>query len=118
MKNKIIKFDINSALNLHNDLAISLDENANPFSGFTFSPVSMPKDAPHAGEMHPNGDEVVYVMSGLIEVTLEFEHNEIVRVEADEGIIIPKGIWHRIHVIEPAKLLTISSGPGFEYRAL
>jgi len=78
----------------------------------------MLKDAPHGGEMHPDGDEVLYVISGIIEVTLELENDQTVNLSAGEGIIIPKGIWHKTHVAEPVELISIAPGPGFEFRDL
>ena len=68
--------------------------------------------------MHPDGDEIVYVISGKIEVTLELESDQTVNLRSGEGIVIPKGIWHKVHVVEPVKLVTISPGPGFEFREL
>jgi len=121
MRTQIAKFSSNSSLNLTDDLSVILDESSNPFtrySGFTFTSVSMPQDAPHGGEMHPDGDEIVYVISGKIEVTLELESDQTVNVEAGEGVIIPRGIWHKVHVVEPVELVTISPGPGFEFREL
>jgi len=121
MRTQIAKFSSNSSLNLTDDLSVILDESPGPFtrfSGFTFTSVSMSQDAPHGGEMHPDGDEIVYVISGKIEVTLELESDQTVNVEAGEGVIIPRGIWHKVHVVEPVELVTISPGPGFEFREL
>jgi mannose-6-phosphate isomerase-like protein (cupin superfamily) len=121
MKDKIIKFQSNTSINLTSELSAILAENPGPFnrfSGFTFTPVSMSQDAPHGGEMHPDGDEIIFVFSGSMEVTLEFEKVLVVHVAAGEGIVIPKGVWHKVHVIEPVNLATVSPGPGFEFRAL
>lgn len=121
MKNKITKFRSNNSVNLTGDLTATLDENFDPFNlfpGFTFTPVSMSQDAPHAGEMHPDGDEIIFVFDGSIEVTLEFESELVIHITAGEGIVIPKGIWHKVHVLEPVNMATISPGPGFEFRDL
>jgi hypothetical protein len=40
------------------------------FADFTFTPVSMAGDAPHGGEMHPDGDEILYVVAPIEIVTL------------------------------------------------
>ena len=121
MKNKIIKFQSNTAINLTSEYSAIPAENSGPFnrfSGFTFTPVSMSQDAPHGGEMHPDGDEIIFVFSGGIEVTLEYETKLVVSVAPGEGIVIPRGIWHKVHVLEPVNMATISPGPGFEFRKL
>ncbi len=121
MKHPITTFRLNNSVNLTNEQSAVVADNAGPFntfSGFTFTPVFMSQDAPHGGEMHPDGDEIIFVFSGCIEVTLEFEKHEIVSVAAGEGIVIPKGIWHKVHVVEPVNMATISPGPGFEFRDL
>ena len=121
MRTQIVKFSSNRSLNLTDNLSVVPAESSSPFNrfpGFTFTSVTMSKDAPHGGEMHPDGDEIVYVISGKIEVTLELESDQTVNVEAGEGVIIPRGIWHKVHVVEPVELVTISPGPGFEFREL
>lgn len=80
MKNQITKFRLNNSVNLTNEHSAVLADSSGPFnafSGFTFTPVSMSQDAPHGGEMHPDGDEIIFVFSGCIEVTLEFEKEMI-----------------------------------------
>lgn len=121
MKNKITRFSTNNSLHLTADFTVKLSEGFSPFdrfSGFTFTPFSMSQDAPHGGEMHPDGDEIVYIFSGKIEVTLELEEEVMIQVGEEEGIIIPKGIWHKIHVVDPVKGVILSPGPSFEYREL
>lgn len=120
MKNKINTFSTHTSLQLTDYLGAVVDVDSSPFSpfsGFTFTPVFMAQDAPHAGEMHPDGDEVIFVFNGSIEVSLEFESELVINVTAGEGIVIPKGIWHRVHVVEPANMAIISPGPGFEFRS-
>ena len=120
MKKQATKFLADQdTLNLTDNLSINLINNPSPFSlpsHFSFNMVNMTKDAPHNGEMHPDGDEVVFVISGEIEVTLEFDEKEIIKVNTGEGLIIPKGIWHKIHIINPAQLVNIVPGPNFEFR--
>ena len=84
--------------------------------GFTMSILSMSHDAPHNGEMHPDGDEAIYLISGSLEVTLDLEQEQLIALSPGEGVVIPKGIWHKVHVVKPAEIVTISPGPGFEYR--
>jgi quercetin dioxygenase-like cupin family protein len=122
MKTPIIKFlSDRDTLNLTKNLSINLSKNQSPFcppDGFSFSILSMDRDAPHDGEMHPDGDEIIYVISGKIEVTLELDKEELFEVVVGTGIVIPKGIWHKIHVIEAAQLVTVVPGPSFEFRTI
>ena len=41
----------------------------------TIGIVTMSHDAPHRGEVHPDGDEILYVISGKLRVTGESEPN-------------------------------------------
>lgn len=65
-------------------------------------------------EMHPVGDEVLYLIFGRVELLLL--ENDIERVvELDKpgsSTIIPKGVWHTARVLEPAKILFITPGEG------
>jgi mannose-6-phosphate isomerase-like protein (cupin superfamily) len=116
-----IRFDAHDCLHLGADLAISRGNGANPFNGFagfTFTPVSMTHDAPHGGEMHPDGDEILYVVAGRIAVTLELGRDETTELGPGQGLVVPRGVWHRVHVLNPADLITLSPGPRLEFRAL
>lgn len=82
----------------------------------TISSDNMP---PHAGERHPDGDEVLLMVSGCIEVNLELEQgDQTVRVGAGEALIVPRGVWHLIKCVEPGRLVNITPGPNGEYRPL
>jgi quercetin dioxygenase-like cupin family protein len=120
MKKPNIKFlSERDTLHLAKNLSINLSNDQSPFcppDGFSFSIVSMEKDAPHDGEMHPDGDEIVYVISGRIEVTIDSE--KLIEIVAGTGVVIPKGVWHKIHVIEPAQLVTVVPGPNFKFRSI
>ena len=74
---------------------------------------------PHAGEMHPDGDEVLVMASGCIDVVLELpEGTRTVRVGPGEALVVPRGIWHLIRCVEPGQLLNVTPGPNGEYRPL
>ena len=72
---------------------------------------------PHDGEMHPDGDEVLYLISGAVTVTLELAEGER-RVDLDAGnaIVVPQGVWHQITMREPGQLLNITPGPNGDAR--
>jgi mannose-6-phosphate isomerase-like protein (cupin superfamily) len=87
--------------------------------GFTIGAPILTGDAPHAGEVHPDGDELLYLISGAITVRLELPGGDrTVDVAAGEAIVIPKGTWHRIHLREPGRLLHITPGPNGDHRPL
>ena len=68
-------------------------------------------------EMHPNGDEVVYVVSGDVDFILdETDGERAVHLGDREGIVVPAGVWHRAEVHAPSEVLTITRGAGTEHR--
>ncbi|MGL4232545.1 MAG: cupin domain-containing protein [Casimicrobium sp.] len=69
-------------------------------------------------EMHPNGDEYVYVLEGAAEFLLETKHGiESIAINAGKAIVVPRGIWHTANVSRPTRLLHITRGAGTEHRA-
>jgi len=76
-------------------------------------------DAPHDGEMHPDGDEVLYLISGAMTVTLELGDEDVsVDLGAGDGLVVPKGVWHKITMREPGQLIHITPGPNGDARHL
>lgn len=119
MGKEVTRFRSNATLALTPDLSVLKDNTWGPFNrfpGFTFSVMPMSRDELHDGEMHPDGDEIVYVLSGRIEIALEAGSGRPIQVSAGEGVIIPKGVWHKVRVLELGELVTVSPGPGFEFR--
>ncbi len=86
-------------------------------SGMVVSIIEMNIDAPHDGEMHPDGDEVIYVLEGRFSVRLGIDDPAYIEVATGEGVVIPKGVWHKIHILAPCRLVTVTPGPGFEYKS-
>jgi quercetin dioxygenase-like cupin family protein len=75
--------------------------------------------------MHPDGDELLYLISGRIDVILEdggdVEIVGVQRVEAlqpGDAIVVPRGVWHRVDVREPSHLVHVTPGPGGGHRPL
>lgn len=87
-------------------------------NGVTIGMVTMTENSPHNGEMHPDGDETLYLVSGRVKVTLEYEQDEIIVMKPGDGMIVPKGIWHRVDILEPSTIFYATPGPNGEYRAL
>lgn len=84
--------------------------------GHTLGIVSMAANAPHGGEMHPDGDEVLYVISGRIRVTGDSAPEAPMELGPGQACIVPAGEWHRVDVIEPVQLVHLTPGPGGEHR--
>jgi mannose-6-phosphate isomerase-like protein (cupin superfamily) len=59
--------------------------------GMTIGIVTMVDAAPHGGEMHPDGDEILYVISGRMRVTGESDPNSPIEMGAGDACIVHKG---------------------------
>lgn len=87
--------------------------------GYTVGAPTLEGEPPHAGEMHPDADELLYVVSGRVRVRLELDDGEREPVLGpDQAVVVPRGVWHRVMIEEPGRLLHITPGPGGEHRPL
>ena len=76
-------------------------------------------DAPHDGEMHPDGDELLYFVSGAFTLTLELSDGDVsVDLGAGDAVVVPKGVWHKVTMREPGQLIHITPGPNGDFRPL
>ncbi len=66
-------------------------------------------------ERHPNGDEIVCLISGRITFVLE-GMGETELSNAGDFAFVPKGTWHTARVTEPTTMLFITAGEGTEHR--
>lgn len=68
-------------------------------------------------EMHPAGDEVLFMLEGKATFLLELSDG-LREVALDSGrlLVIPKGVWHSAKVSQPARLLAITAGQGTQHR--
>ena len=87
--------------------------------GYSFGAPIITQDPPHAGEMHPDGDELLFVVSGRIRISLELddERREL-EMGPGQAIVVPRGVWHLIHQLEPGQLVHVTPGPGGAHRPL
>ena len=70
-------------------------------------------------EMHPAGDELVYLLSGALDLVMqEAEGNRVVELRTRAACIVPRGVWHRQVVRKPSDLLLITPGAGTQHRPL
>jgi mannose-6-phosphate isomerase-like protein (cupin superfamily) len=87
--------------------------------GFTVGAPMLTGDAPHSGEMHPDGDELLYLVSGAVTVRLELPGGDrTIELAAGEALVIPKGVWHLVTLREPGRLVHITPGPHGDHRPL
>jgi mannose-6-phosphate isomerase-like protein (cupin superfamily) len=93
--------------------------------GFSVGAPLLTENAPHRGEMHPDGDELLYLVSGSIDVIVEdggtqeeVGRETVLRLEAGQACLVPKGAWHRVDVREPSHLVHVTPGPGDGHRPL
>jgi|SoiMethySBSTD1v2_1073268.scaffolds.fasta_scaffold633404_2 mannose-6-phosphate isomerase-like protein (cupin superfamily) len=85
--------------------------------GFTIGAPELTGDAPHGGEVHPDGDEVLFLVSGAVSVRLELpEGDEVIELRGGDALVVPQGIWHEIKLREPGRLVHITPGPNGDAR--
>lgn len=70
-------------------------------------------------EMHPEADELLFVVSGAIDVLLEEAGSErAIPLAAGQAAIVPRGVWHRLVMRKPGKLLFVNCRTGMETREI
>jgi quercetin dioxygenase-like cupin family protein len=121
--NRIIPVDVSRYLfDIHRDLSVTTRAHRpgppTRIDGMTVGIITIEDDAPHAGEVHPDGDEILYVVFGSLRVTGESEPNASIELHAGQACIVPKGEWHRVHVLEKTQLIHITPGPNGDHRPL
>lgn len=68
-------------------------------------------------EVHPNSDEVLYLVSGAIDVLLAQPGGERrIALEPGQFAIVQRGVWHRLVMRAPGKLVFINSRTGMSSR--
>jgi mannose-6-phosphate isomerase-like protein (cupin superfamily) len=89
-----------------------------PVDGMTFGVASMSENSPHGGEMHPDGDEVLYLISGRVNVVFLDSPQADIVMKPGEGLVVPKGVWHRVDILEPCQIVYLTPGPNNQFRPL
>ena len=68
-------------------------------------------------EMHPEGEEILYLMSGAMTVLLDRAEGETaIALGPGDACIVPRGVWHTATVDAPSDLLSITRGRGTRHR--
>jgi mannose-6-phosphate isomerase-like protein (cupin superfamily) len=88
-----------------------------PYEGMRLvATIQMTKDTAN-WERHPAGDELLYLLSGAVDIVLEEGDAErIIELRGRGAFIVPRGIWHRQIVHSPSEMLFISPGAGSQHR--
>jgi quercetin dioxygenase-like cupin family protein len=93
--------------------------------GYTIGAVTVEEGpGPHLGEMHPDGDEFLHVVTGAMELILDNGDAESIGVEtvvalrAGDACVVPRGVWHRLVALEPSYLIHVTPGPNGAGRPL
>lgn len=87
-------------------------------AAMTLGIVSMENNAPHSGEMHPDGDELLFVISGRVRVTGDSDPEQALELGPGQGCIVRQGEWHQVDILEKTQLLHLTPGPNGDYRPL
>ena len=69
-------------------------------------------------EMHPEGEELVLLMSGSVDFILDRDGKEsAIELRAPGSfVLVPRGTWHRARPRAPSSLLFITPGRGTQHR--
>jgi len=68
-------------------------------------------------ELHPQGEEFVYLLSGAVEFVLErADGDEVVKLQTGSAYLVPRGVWHRQIVRSPGEMLFVTAGKGTQHR--
>ena len=68
-------------------------------------------------EMHPKGDEWIYLLSGALTLILQQPAGDLRQeVTAGQFAIIPRGIWHTADVRKAGKAIFITLGDETDHR--
>ena len=71
-------------------------------------------------EMHPEGDELHYLVRGDLDFVLAFDDGREARISMQPGSManVPRGVWHRIEAREPSRGVAFTAGRGTQHRAV
>lgn len=68
-------------------------------------------------EMHPQGEEVIYLLSGGVDLVVQAGESErTVALRPNNACIVPRGVWHRLVVQKPANILFVTPSLGTQQR--
>ena len=65
-------------------------------------------------EIHPNGDEIVILLSGKVTIVLQSDQGDqsIHLDKQGEFLIVPRNVWHTAQTANKTRMLFITPGEG------
>jgi mannose-6-phosphate isomerase-like protein (cupin superfamily) len=71
-------------------------------------------------EMHPNGDEIVCLLSGSVTFLLQEAHgvHTVELGNCGEYVVVRKGTWHTARTRGPCRILFVTPGEGTQHRRI
>jgi homogentisate 1,2-dioxygenase len=66
-----------------------------------------------AWEMHPEGDELIVLLSGRLRLLTEAGDAEL---GPGDYVLMPRGVWHTADVLAPGEALFVMPGAGTQSR--
>ena len=68
-------------------------------------------------EVHPDGDELIVVLAGAIDLISESNSDElVVNLDAGQAAVVRRATWHRLSMRAPGRLLSINIRSGMQTR--
>ena len=92
-------------------------ELSEPVEGITFGVAIMSEAAPHEGERHLGGDEVLYLIQGRARLVFTDDPEPDVELRSGDVVVVPKGLWHRVEILEPCHFVYLTPGHSNEVRS-
>lgn len=84
--------------------------------GWLVSEFAFTEDWP-SWEMHPEGDEFVYLLSGAVDLLLEQTGGIVtIPLNGSGAAVVPRGVWHTAKVHAPSRMLHVTRGAGTRNR--
>lgn len=70
-------------------------------------------------EMHPHAEEIVYLLSGEMDLLLEKDSfSQTIELRSNGLVIIPPNTWHTAKILKPSKMLVITLGKDTQIRSV
>ena len=111
---QIVGFDSNlTAIQCANEHELS-----EPIKGITFGVAVMNEDAPHGGERHLGGDEVLYLIKGRARLVFTDDPEPDVEMRSGDVVVVPRGLWHRVEILDPCHFVYLTPGHSNEVRPI
>jgi len=94
----------------------NLDKASDTDFGWLVSEFEFTADWPN-WEMHPHGDEFVYLLSGALDLLIERDGQVTsTTLEGSGAVVVPRGLWHTAKVKTPSRMLHITRAAGTQHR--